>query len=462
MRLRMTKRVAAWAVAALFTLTICSSLVRVSAQAQDCDDNAVIRCGITASNLIQKYRENQGGNVQAGFAAMNIPNEAAMSGMVSGWVTADNKVYIGDKLVATNALTIGRQNMPGSTPILNGAFYKRPPSVSFNSARLSALVKMEGETFKFAVIEACGNPVTGTDVPNPGAACTGLEVVEQKDRTVKFIARASVTNGAAVQAYNFDFNGDGQVDRKIATNALQQEVSYTYDRAGQFNAKVSVDTTAGPQTGNQCVKAITIAEEKKPDFTIVKDVRIKGQSNWVQDVQAKPGDTLEYRITVKNTGETDLTNVLVRDRLPAGVTFVNDSIHVNNLQQRDQTQEDGFFGNGFNIGNIARGGSLTVTFAVTVNQNTEACGTNRLRNRSIAKPDNLNEKEDDALTSVCKPNEQPQPAPTPSPTPPAPQPTPAYLPETGAGAIAGIFSVTTMLGSALYKLKEFYLTMLQK
>jgi uncharacterized repeat protein (TIGR01451 family) len=355
----------------IFLVTICSSIVSV--RAQDCDDNAVIRCGINASSLVSKYNENQGGNVQAVFAEFGIPDAGAMQGMVSGRVTSSNEVFIGDKLVATNALTAGRQNIPGSTPILNGQFYRRPPSVSFQSGSLSALVKMDGETFKFAIIESCGNPVTATDVPNP------------------------------------------------------------------------------PPPPEQ---------PKVPNFQIIKDVRVHGQTAWVQDVQAKPGDRVEYRATIRNTGETDLANVMARDVLPAGVTFVDDSLHVNNDQQRAQSQEDSFFGQGLNIGNLPKGGTLTVSFAVTVNQNAEACGSNRLRNRALAKPENQPEKEDDATVSVCKPQQQPSP-PAPAPTSPPSQPTPTVLPNTGVGAIAGVFSLTTVLGGALYKLKEFYSNLLQ-
>ncbi len=162
----------------------------VSAQsAQDCDDNAVIRCGASdLNNLKQKYRENQQGNVQALYTAFGIANEDAMSGMVEGQVSGSNEVFVGDQKVATNAFTAGRQNISNergsSLDMGGGQFWYRHPSVSFANpaGRLRALVKMEGGSFKFAVIMACGNPVLATPVPpttTPAPRQKSFEVTKQ-------------------------------------------------------------------------------------------------------------------------------------------------------------------------------------------------------------------------------------------------------------------------------------------
>ena len=143
---------------------------RVSAEdGRDCDDNAIIHCGaLTQSELNRKCWQNQQG-VAAIFREMGIQNCDMLGGLVEGRVTADNKVYVGNELVATDALTAGRHNMPGSTPIAGGTAFKRPPSVSFvdQNGSLRALVKMDGKNFRFAVITSCGNPVMATPVTQP-------------------------------------------------------------------------------------------------------------------------------------------------------------------------------------------------------------------------------------------------------------------------------------------------------
>lgn len=344
---------------AAFVLSAAPFLFSSGVNAQDCDDNAVIRCGVSASTLVQKYRENQQGNVQAVFREFGIANEAALSGLVAGRVTSNNEVYVGNKLVATNAITVGRQNMPGSTPIMGGQFYKRPPSVSFRSGSLSALVKMDGETFRYAIIESCGNPVTASDVPNP---------------------------------------------------------------------------TPPPPPPPQ---------PERPDFTIQKDVRKKGDTEWMQHVSTRLGELVEFRVTIKNIGDTDLTNVHFRDMVPAGL---------NSPRLTSQTHDSQAFSTtGISLGSIAKNGQKEIVFEATLDASTQYCGASRLRNVAYAKPDKLPEENDDATVETCV-TQTPTPAPTPTPTPP-----PTVLPDTGAGTVVGLFSVTTLLGAVLHRLKEFYL-----
>jgi uncharacterized repeat protein (TIGR01451 family) len=284
--------------------------------------------------------------------------------MVEGSVTTENKVLIGDKVVATNAVTAGRQNMPGSTPILNGQFYERPPSVSFNSSPLRAFVKMDQDQFKYAVIMSCGNPVKATPAEQP----------------------------------------------------------------------------------------------KQPAFEVTKDVRTQGQTAWQQQVKTKPGDTVEFRIRVRNTGQTDFAKVMLRDQLPEGLEFVDGSLRVDQQAQTNAQQS-------VDIGALKTGAEHAVTFQARVKMDVAEgdCGT--MTNVAFVKPDNLPEKQDNAVVQVCQ-ETKPKPV-TPAvskPTPPTPQlqsqARPAALPDTGPAAVIGIFTVTSILGVALYRLKDFYLSIL--
>ncbi len=327
----------------------------------DCDGNAVIRCGVAEEGeLRDDYRANQGGNVQAVYQEFGIPNEAALSGLAVGRVTKSGEVWVGNEKVATNAVTAGRINMNGSTAILGGQFYKRTPSVSFLSDSLDALVKVEDGQFKFAVLNACGNPVTGTPTPKPPAP------------------KPPVT-------------------------------------------------------------------PKTPGFEIAKDVRVKGAATWQPDItEAKPGDVVEYRITVKNTGETDLTNVIVKDVLPVNSVSYTDAA----LEGADGTVADLVGKDGVNVGTIAKGKSKVITFSVTLDADVDACKT-ALRNVAKAKPEGQNEKENDARTKVCQPEKPPA---TTTETPKGGGSAPATLVETGPGAVAGIVASISIAGVAAHQL----------
>jgi uncharacterized repeat protein (TIGR01451 family) len=331
----------------------------------DCDTNAVIRCGVADSGeLKDDYRANQGGNVHAIYEAFSISGEASFDGMVNGRVTKSGDVYAGDQKVATGAVTAGRVNMAGSTPILDGQAFMRTPSVSFLSDSLDALVKLDGQgSFSFAVIMACGNPVNAYPVPKPPV-------------------------------------------------------------------KPPVTPPKTPET------------PKKPGFEIAKDVRVKGQTAWQPEiVEAKPGDELEYRVTVKNTGQTDLTNVILKDVLPANsVTFADDGP----LTGVEGTIKQLTSATGVNLGTIAKGQSKEVTFSVTLGKDVDACKT-ALRNVASAKPDTQTEKSNDARAKVCQPQVLAAVTPT-------GKGGPETLVETGPGALVGIFASVSIAGAVAHRL----------
>lgn len=138
--------------------------------ARDNDANAVIRNGAASTEeLLQKY--NNQPDVRALFEHFGITSETMSrigSTAVAGIVNENNQILVDGKVVATGAMTAGRQNMSGSTAISAGGttFYKRPPSVSFQTKRLKAFVVMtKNDRFVFAILGSCGNPVTATPKP---------------------------------------------------------------------------------------------------------------------------------------------------------------------------------------------------------------------------------------------------------------------------------------------------------
>lgn len=147
------------------------SAVNLSSAAKDCDANAVMYCGAsTASELQAKYKA--GASIQTIYAHFGI-SAAEVNAMdntaVAGTVTKSGDVLVGGKVVAKNALTAGRQNIAGSTKVTKGGitFYTRKPSVSFQSSSLPAFVVLKDGVFQFAILAACGNPVSGTPTTKP-------------------------------------------------------------------------------------------------------------------------------------------------------------------------------------------------------------------------------------------------------------------------------------------------------
>lgn len=149
------------------------------------------------------------------------------------------------------------------------------------------------------------------------------------------------------------------------------------------------------------------------NFTVSKDVRKSGDASFVESVTTKPGDTLNYRITYKNTGNIQQNNVVLKDSLPKGVSFTPGSVKImnaNNLSGAYVKDGDKLFSTGINIGSYTAGSNALVIFNATVDKNDSLpkCGTNTLVNHASAQPEGLNPKSDDATVitdRACAPNE---------------------------------------------------------
>ena len=148
----------------------------------------------------------------------------------------------------------------------------------------------------------------------------------------------------------------------------------------------------------------------KPDFTMSKQVRKTGSTTWSKSVTANPGDSVEYLISYKNTGEVKQDNVIVKDVLPKGVSYVNGTTKLKNgLNPNGKTLTDEVTKSGVNISNYNPAAAGYVWFTGKIGSKTELeCGTQKLINKGIVETDH-GTKEDTAEVVVkndeCKPKE---------------------------------------------------------
>lgn len=161
------------------------------------------------------------------------------------------------------------------------------------------------------------------------------------------------------------------------------------------------------------------------------------------------GDTLEYVITIKNSGnveangDDDMLNTVMTDVLPAGIELAS------NPSQTTITD---------NVGTVAAGKSVTLTYDVKVTSTDNGA---YITNRATYSAKSVNNQDnqsgcDVAIVEVTVPptpvpTPTPTPAPTPTPTPPTP--TPVTLPNTGPGNIIIPAVVVSVLGYVVYALK---------
>jgi uncharacterized repeat protein (TIGR01451 family) len=148
-----------------------------------------------------------------------------------------------------------------------------------------------------------------------------------------------------------------------------------------------------------------LARVMVPGVSITKQVEKKGETNkWATSNTANPGDTLKYLITYKNTGNSVQSQVVIRDNLPPkmtlvpGTTYLADASHPSGVKVSDAVTQGGI-----NAGNFGAGANAFVTFEVKVPAADQlACGETEFRNVGVARPQNMNEYYNTAITKVNK------------------------------------------------------------
>ena len=236
---------------AALTALITAGLHTPLAQAQtssgnDCDSNAVIWCGAdTVPQLTDRFNNGDGHNSTASIHAIysffginpsDISNMGGNPGVQHGVVTKSGNVFDAHgRLIATDAMTGGRQDMAGSTRVNSGGatFFTRPPSVSFQQNSLSAIIVMHGGRFSFAILSSCGNPVKATPkvapAPKPTPAPTPAPAAPQPapcSGNTSNTATNSATNGAAGSAQG------GNCSTNVVNNTVTTSGTPTCDMVG--------------------------------------------------------------------------------------------------------------------------------------------------------------------------------------------------------------------------------------
>ena len=167
----------------------------------------------------------------------------------------------------------------------------------------------------------------------------------------------------------------------------------------------------------------------QPNFTVSKQVRISGAEDWEETVTADPGDSVDFLITYRNTGTTRQNDVVIRDSLPTGMTYIDGSTYVVNSTNPDgiQVSDNIVTAGGINIGDYNAGAAAYVKFSarVAANDNLPVCGINNLNNVATVRTNN-GSKTDNSIVTVRRICEE----------------TPEELPTTGIGEdIAGLFGL---------------------
>lgn len=150
---------------------------------------------------------------------------------------------------------------------------------------------------------------------------------------------------------------------------------------------------------------------KMPHYQLFKSVRHEGQTSndWVESIDANPGEKLEWMIEFKNIGRTALQNVVIVDDMPEGMVIESGSVkfYDGNFPSGTPLGNDVIQQNGkqlnVNIGNTNPDTNAIVFFKASIPAASELeCGANYLVNLAYATPQDFHTLESAAVVVVEK------------------------------------------------------------
>ncbi|PID31673.1 hypothetical protein CR970_04510 [Candidatus Saccharibacteria bacterium] len=217
--------------------------------AAKCNPNDVIACGVSGiTDLRKKYNANAG--IQSAFKHQGIsPDVVNKYAHKEGVVYKNGQVKVGGKVVATDAMSMGRKNFSGSTKVTpNGhTFYVRPPKVSFVSNSIKAIVFMDANgKFVGAVLYECGNPIAAKPKPVPVYQCLALNVKQVARTDATFQASVKVKDAKLKHITYVVKRGNTKV--KTITANDTKAVKYSQDKPGDYSVQATVTVVANGKT----------------------------------------------------------------------------------------------------------------------------------------------------------------------------------------------------------------------
>lgn len=161
--------------------------------------------------------------------------------------------------------------------------------------------------------------------------------------------------------------------------------------------------------------------------SIKKQVSTDGET-WYDKVSAKPGEYVTYKVQFKNEGNTNLTNVILKDVHDEGLTLRPGSITIYDANNTSgKTISDILDISGYNFGDATVSALKQIVYQAKVSEDTAYC-SKTLKNTITASYNIGKSISDDASVLVhCEetPPEEPTPDPKPDPKPePDPKPDP--------------------------------------
>lgn len=146
---------------------------------------------------------------------------------------------------------------------------------------------------------------------------------------------------------------------------------------------------------------------EKIDSELTKQVSLDGE-NWSEEVTAKPGDYVTYKVVFKNTGNTTLANTIFKDTHDESLSLRSGSTTVFDVDNTDGKSIDDIIDlSGYNVGDTAPGALVQIIYQAKVSEDKASCNKS-LKNTIHLSYNSAEQKQDDA-TVIVTCDDEPEP-----------------------------------------------------
>ncbi|MDM8363612.1 DUF7507 domain-containing protein [Bacillus thuringiensis] len=177
-----------------------------------------------------------------------------------------------------------------------------------------------------------------------------------------FIENSVIVNGETLPGVNpvsgipigtIIVDGDAIVSFQVTVTTIPTPNELNNNAITTFNYIVNPNNV--PVTNTTTTNTVTTTVQND-NVIAIKSVDV---------TNALPAQTLTYTITIMNSGNVTIEDLLAIDTIPIDTTFVAGSVTINGINQPNENPE-----NGITLGNLAPNESVIITFQVTISSST--------------------------------------------------------------------------------------------
>ncbi len=184
----------------------------------------------------------------------------------------------------------------------------------------------------------------------------------------------SIPAGTTIQII-YDVKIDEDIDVDCTGSVFTNIAHLVYD-------SVSIEGTTKTDDAKVTIKKSDEDDECKPkeyNVNLKKEVSVDEGKKYDSKALVAPGATLRYKVTLKNTGTSDIESVDFIDKLPKGLTLVKGSVKMNVEGQEKWTELKDTLA--YTLTNLTAGQSIYIVYDVKVGDDFD-CDGSELSNKA--------------------------------------------------------------------------------